>query len=315
MLLPDGPGVHAAFVGIERAGAVIVGIGPRAGDREVEHLLGTTGASLVLSTPGTAALAARSGIPHLVAEEVAAGRRSRRFEDRPYSDRDLWLLNSTSGTTGLPKCVMHDQARWFAFHDLAVDAAALSRDDVFMSVLPAPFGFGIWTGHVTPTVLGAPCVVMPGFDADECLALDRAQPCERARRGVDAARDAPARRDPRRPRSLEPAGAVHRWRDGSVPPGRGVRGPHRVLGAPVLRVERDGCAFAHDACRRPRASAADGRSGHPRDARAALRRRRLRRDRGRRSRHRRVQGRGELPRVLRGPRGERTASSPPMDGC
>jgi acyl-CoA synthetase len=66
---------------------------------------------------------------------------------------------------------MHDQARWFAFHDLAVDAAALSGDDVFMSVLPAPFGFGIWTGHVTPTLLGAPTVVMPRFDADECLAL------------------------------------------------------------------------------------------------------------------------------------------------
>jgi hypothetical protein len=37
-----------------------------------------------------------------------------------------------------------------------------------MSVLPAPFGFGIWTSHVTPTVLGAPCVLMDRFDADEC---------------------------------------------------------------------------------------------------------------------------------------------------
>jgi acyl-CoA synthetase len=66
---------------------------------------------------------------------------------------------------------MHDQARWFAFHELAVEAGALSSDDVFMSVLPAPFGFGIWTAHVTPTLLGAPCVLMPRFDADECLGL------------------------------------------------------------------------------------------------------------------------------------------------
>ena len=43
--------------------------------------------------------------------------------------------------------------------------------DIFMSVLPAPFGFGIWTAHVTPTLLGAPCAVMPRFDADVCLAL------------------------------------------------------------------------------------------------------------------------------------------------
>jgi acyl-CoA synthetase len=66
---------------------------------------------------------------------------------------------------------MHDQARWFAFHELAVEAAALTPDDVFMSVLPAPFGFGIWTAHVTPTLLGAPCVLMPRFDAEQCLAL------------------------------------------------------------------------------------------------------------------------------------------------
>jgi len=66
---------------------------------------------------------------------------------------------------------MHHQRRWFAFHDLAVPAGALSPDDVFMSVLPAPFGFGIWTAHFTPALLGAPTVVMPRFDADLCLEL------------------------------------------------------------------------------------------------------------------------------------------------
>jgi acyl-CoA synthetase len=40
-----------------------------------------------------------------------------------------------------------------------------------MSVLPAPFGFGIWTAHVTPSVLGASTVVMPRFDAAIALEL------------------------------------------------------------------------------------------------------------------------------------------------
>jgi acyl-CoA synthetase len=40
-----------------------------------------------------------------------------------------------------------------------------------MSVVPAPFGFGIWTAHVTPTLLGVPTVVAPRFDAAEALAL------------------------------------------------------------------------------------------------------------------------------------------------
>ncbi len=152
--LPDTAGVHAAFLGVEKAGCVIVGIGARAGQREVDHLLGKTGAAAVYEDESQLPRAGAAPDP-----------------GRALRERDVWLLNSTSGTTGLPKVVMHDQARWFAFHDLAVAAGALSSDDVFMSVLPAPFGFGIWTAHVTPTVLGAPCVVMPRFDADECLEL------------------------------------------------------------------------------------------------------------------------------------------------
>lgn len=166
--LADGPAVHVCFVAIERAGGVIVGIGPRAGRREVDHLLATTGASWLLAPPGT------HGGPTVVTvpvTETALPSGQGPLAGRGLGVEDLWLLNSTSGTTGLPKCVMHDQRRWFAFHELAVEAGGLSGDDVFLSALPAPFGFGIWTAHVTPTVLGAPCVVLPRFDADECLAL------------------------------------------------------------------------------------------------------------------------------------------------
>ncbi len=166
--LPDGPAVHACFLGIERAGAVVVGIGPRAGRREVEHLLGLTGASLLLRASDAAD--PPGGVATIPVSEtdlpVGPGAPPERGEDLDA----LWLLNSTSGTTGLPKCVMHHQRRWFAFHDLAVDAGELSSRDVFLSALPAPFGFGLWTGHVTPTVLGVPCVVLPRFDAEACLA-------------------------------------------------------------------------------------------------------------------------------------------------
>src|SRR5262249_27985899 len=169
VLLPDGPGVHVAFVAVERAGHVIVGIGPRAGEREIEHLLTRTGAQAWITDRDHAPLAARLGIT-AVAPDAAAGN-ARATPPSPRRDDEIWLLNSTSGTTGLPKCVVHDQRRWFAFHDLAVAAADLHSGDVFMSVLPAPFGFGIWTAHVTPAVLGAPTVVMPRFDAALALEL------------------------------------------------------------------------------------------------------------------------------------------------
>ena len=153
--MPDGIAVHAVMVGLELAGVVGVVIGPRAGAREVEHLVATTGAvELLTQSPD---------------QDVTPVDPDRRFRDD-----ELWFINSTSGTTGLPKCVMHHQARWFAFHDLAVEAADLTPHDVFMSLLPTPFGFGLWTAHFTPTILGAPCVVLDRFDPQTvCAAIER----------------------------------------------------------------------------------------------------------------------------------------------
>jgi acyl-CoA synthetase len=182
VLLPDGPGPHQVYVGAEKAGLVVVGIGPRAGADEVAHLLRRTQARALVSNEthrdldlaGLVETLRAEGLPldhhwtdwRSVANADDAGHapatppRARRL--RPD---ELFLLNSTSGTTGLPKCVTHDQARWNHFHRLAVDAADLREDDVFLSALPTPFGFGIWTAHVTPTLLGAPTVLLPRFDA------------------------------------------------------------------------------------------------------------------------------------------------------
>ncbi|GAA3268377.1 class I adenylate-forming enzyme family protein [Dactylosporangium vinaceum] len=84
---------------------------------------------------------------------------------------DIHLLNSTSGTTGMPKCVVHNQNRWFYYHELAVECGDLRTDEVFLTLIPAPYGFAQWTANFTPTLLGAPTVVMPRFSADEALRL------------------------------------------------------------------------------------------------------------------------------------------------
>ena len=164
VMLPDGPAVHAAFVAVERAGLVIVGIGPRAGDREIEHLITRSGARGWITGADHASLAARLGCTFLTpdaAPDAAVGSARRSPPTRSGCS------TPRRAPRGCRSASMHDQRRWFAFHDLAVAAADLTPRDVFMSALPAPFGFGIWTAHVTPTVLGAPTVVMPRFDADE----------------------------------------------------------------------------------------------------------------------------------------------------
>ena len=191
VMMPDGPAVHAAFVGIERAGCVAVGIGARAGDREVAHLLSLTGARTLITAPeqhGRTAAALRSDVAAMgasVDRHLLLGLDARVVDAslpdgvdidpdcpfRPIHPDELFLLNSTSGTTGLPKCVMHTQNRWFYFHQLAAEAGGFGADEVFFGALPAPFGFGLWTAHFTPTALGAPTVLMDRFDAHEALDL------------------------------------------------------------------------------------------------------------------------------------------------
>jgi acyl-CoA synthetase len=194
--LPDAATVHVALMAVEKAGMVAVGIGARAGARELRHLLGKTGATGLLTHAvhrdqdmGAAVADLRDeGFPlrtHVAlprfdleadAPVIVNGRpkslaATRIGDDRRRSADELWLINSTSGTTGLPKCVMHAQNRWHYFHRTAVDVGALTEDDIFLAGVPAPFGFGQWTSHVTPTVLGATAVVMERFRAADALDL------------------------------------------------------------------------------------------------------------------------------------------------
>ncbi len=193
VLLPDGPGVHIAFVGAEKAGLTVVGIGPRSGPDELRHLLRLTEARALISRAvhrdldlvSFVAELGGQGLPlrHHLVVQAELGEGDSLFTDTadtvdtpataaaggPLSTDDVFLLNSTSGTTGMPKCVIHDQRRWNCFHELAVEAGELRDSDVFLSAIPAPFGFGIWTGHFTPTLLGAPTVLLPQFSADALI--------------------------------------------------------------------------------------------------------------------------------------------------
>jgi acyl-CoA synthetase len=81
------------------------------------------------------------------------------------------MVNATSGTTGLPKCVQHSQNRWRRFSRHAIAAADLGDDEVLLSALPSPFGFGLWSAHFLPVLLGAPVVLLPRWDAGDALEL------------------------------------------------------------------------------------------------------------------------------------------------
>ena len=194
VVLPDGPAVHAALVGIEKAGLVAVGIGARAGDREISHLINRTAARALIThdvqrgRPATELRAAltdqgavlehlilvpdfMSGDQPILVDGVASTAVGPVSLDLGIAPDELFLLNSTSGTTGLPKCVMHTPNRWYYFHKRAAISGQFKDDEIFMGAVPAPFGFGMWTAHFSPTIMGVPTVVMERFDAHAALDL------------------------------------------------------------------------------------------------------------------------------------------------
>jgi acyl-CoA synthetase len=173
----DSTAIHVLFVAIERCGAVVVGIGARAGTREVAAILSSAQPKVLISdqqrsgaaTQAAAGVAAESAVSLLVLRPAGALRLNVHVEPKALEVEsqlgpdDVFLINSTSGTTGLPKCVVHTQNRWYYFHQKAVANGLLTSDDIFLPVIPMPFGFGIWTSHTTPIYLGATAVILERF--------------------------------------------------------------------------------------------------------------------------------------------------------
>ena len=197
IFLPDGVMVHTAFVAAEKAGLIVVGIGPRAGYQEVRHLLAVTEAQAIVTfethrgepTSVLVRNLQQEGLKlrhhfvvdvdpfgsvrldGVVASEIIPDDCGTAIRNRKIRVGDVWFLNSTSGTTGMPKCVIHTQNRWLYYHTLALDSGAFTEKDIFVSLIPAPYGFALWTADFTPTILGCPTVVMQRFTPERALQL------------------------------------------------------------------------------------------------------------------------------------------------
>lgn len=194
VLLPDGATAHAAYLANEKAGLTTVGLGSRAAALEMGSIIDRTGASaLVTQTThrGQDAGAIYTDLcgrcsslsRHIVVPafewdlegDIVVDSRSAEGSGVPRGRRigpdDLFMINSTSGTTGLPKCVMHAQNSKFYMARLARQVADLEDGEVILGGAPIPFGFGLFTTHFLPVLLGGAAVLMSHFEPVQALAL------------------------------------------------------------------------------------------------------------------------------------------------
>lgn len=189
IFLADDCETHLAYLACQKAGLTAVAPSSRAGRREIVYLMERAGAVGALGT-GTDGMAdgllpAPNPRPHISValgdggidirvDGVAAANRSLAHErnepePRMASSDDLFLLNTTSGTTGLPKLVRQTERRWLHWMRYVEDSASLGPEDIFLCAVPASTGFGLWSGHFVPSLLGASTVLLPKFSVGDML--------------------------------------------------------------------------------------------------------------------------------------------------
>ncbi len=87
---------------------------------------------------------------------------------------DRVVIGYTSGTTGHPKGVMHSHVMIRNLRDRA-NRTGLTFEDVIVNGLPLFHTYGYSEGALISAVAGCRHVLMPTFDADECLRLVEAE--------------------------------------------------------------------------------------------------------------------------------------------
>ncbi|MBB6405287.1 AMP-binding protein [Arthrobacter sp. AZCC_0090] len=163
---PNNPWIVAAWLGVLKAGAVVVTTMPMLRSSEVGTLISLTRPAVAISDhrfmdellaaagADTVVLSYGSDDAGDLASRCAA--KSGEFTAVPTSADDVALLGPTSGTTGTPKITMH-------FHrDILANADTFARhilqptaDDVFAGSPPLAFTFGLGGLVVFPLRFGA----------------------------------------------------------------------------------------------------------------------------------------------------------------
>ena len=183
---PNNPWIVAAWLGVLKAGAVVVTTMPMLRSTEVSTIIDLTKPVVAISDHrfvDELAVAAGDDVTVLTYGKNDDGdltarcsRKSGQFTAVNTSSDDVALLGPTSGTTGVPKVTMH-------FHrDILANADTFARyileptaDDVFAGSPPLAFTFGLGGLVVFPLRFGA-----------SALLTEKAGPVELAERAVEA---------------------------------------------------------------------------------------------------------------------------------
>lgn len=169
-LLPRTPELLITILGTWRAGAVYQPLFTAFGPKAIEHRLKTSGARLVVTDTHNrpkldevekapkVALVTRPGDPAPRVDDLdfhaELARQSATFEPVLRKGTDLFLMMSTSGTTGLPKGVPVPLKALLAFIIYMRDAVDLRPEDKFWNIADPGWAYGLYYAVTGPLLLG-----------------------------------------------------------------------------------------------------------------------------------------------------------------
>jgi crotonobetaine/carnitine-CoA ligase len=176
VMLPNGLDFPVAWLGIAKAGAVMVPLNVQYRAHDLAYTLGDGGVSLVLADPTFEPLVSAVATAEVV--RVAAGQlagmttggiaevldAAATGSEIVVGPDDLLNIQYTSGTTGDPKGCMLTHEYWMLLAQRAVRFAAMTPDDVALTAQPFYYMDPQWNVGMCLAV-GCSLVILPRFSA------------------------------------------------------------------------------------------------------------------------------------------------------
>jgi amino acid adenylation domain-containing protein len=143
VLLRRGADAAAAFFGVLAAGAVVVTINETLRPRQIEHILGHSGAKALLSTAELLDRLPRAIGTDVLTLDLADVPAVAEVEPVPRIGADVAQIIYTSGSTGLPKGVTISHANLWAGMEAVTSYLDIEHGDRIASLLPFSFDYGL----------------------------------------------------------------------------------------------------------------------------------------------------------------------------
>ncbi|WP_431987138.1 acyl-CoA synthetase [Streptomyces griseoflavus] len=157
------PETAVAVTGALLAGAAVVPLNPKSGERELGHILTDSAPDLVLTAPGTRLPAPLDALPRADVDVTA---RATLPDDGARDAEHPALIVYTSGTTGPPKGAVLPRRAIAATLDALADAWQWTSDDVLVHALPLFHVHGLVLGTLGPLRRGGCVRHLGGFTTD-----------------------------------------------------------------------------------------------------------------------------------------------------